>query len=108
MGRCVLRFLSHAGSFAWVVQVFSMGRERFRLQVRLLALAALVGIVAGLGAIVFLLCHAGCRALRTGRCRRLFRRAASRRRTCDVMAARTDTSVLSLAPAGDPDAWAGS
>ncbi len=53
MGRRLLRFLSYAGSFAWVLQVFSMGRERFRSQVRLLALAALVGIVAGLGAIVF-------------------------------------------------------
>ena len=39
--------------FAWVPEVLSLGRERFRSQVRLLGLAALVGIVAGLGAIVF-------------------------------------------------------
>ncbi len=53
MGRRLQRFLSHARSFAWVPEVFAIGRERFRSQVRILALAALVGVVAGLGAIVF-------------------------------------------------------
>ena len=47
------RFFSLGSFFAWVPEVLSLGRERFRSQVRLLGLAALVGIVAGLGAIVF-------------------------------------------------------
>ena len=54
MERRNMRFFPSVGSFfAWVPQVLSLGRERFRSQVRLLGLAALVGIVAGLGAIVF-------------------------------------------------------
>src|SRR5208283_4807084 len=48
-----MRFFSPGSFFAWVPEVLSLGRERFRSQVRLLGLAALVGIVAGLGAIVF-------------------------------------------------------
>ena len=37
----------------WFSGAFSVGSERLRGQVRLLALASLVGIVAGLGAIGF-------------------------------------------------------
>ena len=53
MSHRLSAFFSRASSFAWVPQVLSIGRARFRAQVRLLALAALVGIVAGVGAIVF-------------------------------------------------------
>ena len=54
MERRFMRLFFSLGSFfAWVPEVLSLGRERFRSQVRLLGLAALVGIVAGLGAIVF-------------------------------------------------------
>ena len=53
MKRRFMRF-PFSGSFsAWVPEVLSLGRERFRSQIRLLGLAALVGVVAGLGAIVF-------------------------------------------------------
>jgi len=37
----------------WFPQLFQLGSARIRSQVRLLALAGLVGIVAGVGAIVF-------------------------------------------------------
>jgi len=37
----------------WVPQFLKFGENRFRSQLRLLGLAALVGVVAGLGAIVF-------------------------------------------------------
>jgi CIC family chloride channel protein len=39
----------------WIPEVFRLGRRRIRAQVRLLGLAVLVGVVAGLGAIVFYL-----------------------------------------------------
>ena len=39
--------------FGWLPGVFRLGGDRIRSQVRLLALASLVGVVAGLGAIVF-------------------------------------------------------
>ena len=39
----------------WFPQIFLLAERRFRTQVRLLGLAVLVGIVAGLGAIVFYL-----------------------------------------------------
>ncbi len=53
MNHRFVRFFSPGSFFAWIPEVFGLGRERFRSQVRLLGLAALVGIVAGLGAIVF-------------------------------------------------------
>jgi len=53
MERRFMRVFSRKRFFAWVPEVLILGRERFRSQVRLLGLAALVGIVAGLGAIVF-------------------------------------------------------
>ncbi len=37
----------------WIPQIVKLSQNRFRTQIRLLGLAALVGIVAGLGAIVF-------------------------------------------------------
>jgi CBS domain-containing protein len=44
---------SRKGVLGWVPQVVKLGQNRYRTQIRLLALSALVGIVAGLGAIVF-------------------------------------------------------
>ena len=51
VASCVCFFLGEL--FCLGSRSLSLGRERFRSQVRLLGLAALVGIVAGLGAIVF-------------------------------------------------------
>jgi CIC family chloride channel protein len=39
--------------FGWLPQIVKLSHNRYRAQVRLFALAALVGIVAGVGAIVF-------------------------------------------------------
>ncbi|MHB1035508.1 MAG: chloride channel protein [Pirellulales bacterium] len=52
----VLRWVRFLASFLfmrWVPEFLTFGRRQFRPQVRLLALAVLVGIVAGLGAILF-------------------------------------------------------
>jgi CIC family chloride channel protein len=43
------------GFFGWLPQVVKLSQNRYRAQVRLFALSALVGIVAGLGAIGFYL-----------------------------------------------------
>ncbi len=53
MNRRFMRFFSRGSFFAWVPEVLSLGGKRFRSQIRLLGLAALVGVVAGLGAVVF-------------------------------------------------------
>lgn len=45
--------LDLAHPLQWVPQLLRLGRERFRNQVRLLAAAALVGVVAGVGALAF-------------------------------------------------------
>jgi hypothetical protein len=50
----LLRHLATLGHIlGWFPQILKLGGSRYRTQVRLLALAGLVGIVAGLGAIVF-------------------------------------------------------
>ena len=41
------------GILGWIPQIVKLSQNRFQAQIRLLELAALVGIVAGLGAIVF-------------------------------------------------------
>lgn len=41
------------GILGWIPEIVKLSQNRFRSQIRLLGLAALVGIVAGLGAIVF-------------------------------------------------------
>ena len=45
--------MSVNGILGWIPQIVKLSQNRFRTQIRLLGLAALVGIVAGLGAIVF-------------------------------------------------------
>ena len=47
------RFVDLSGIFGWIPQIAKLSHNRFRAQIRMLGLAALVGIVAGLGAIVF-------------------------------------------------------
>ena len=47
------RFVAVTEMLGWIPQILKLSQNRFRTQVRLLVLAALVGIVAGLGAIVF-------------------------------------------------------
>ena len=47
------RLASVNGILGWIPEIVKLSQNRFRSQIRLLALAALVGIVAGLGAIVF-------------------------------------------------------
>ena len=47
------RVVSLSGILGWIPQIVKLSQNRFRAQIRLLGLAALVGIVAGLGAIVF-------------------------------------------------------
>jgi CIC family chloride channel protein len=44
--------------FRWFPEFWELGRKRLRAQARLLALCLVVGVVAGLGAVVF---HAACR-----------------------------------------------
>ena len=44
---------SHSHPLAWIPEVVRLGQSRIRAQARLLGLAILVGLVAGLGAIVF-------------------------------------------------------
>ena len=39
--------------FRWFPEFWELGRKRLRPQARLLALALLVGVIAGLGAVVF-------------------------------------------------------
>jgi CIC family chloride channel protein len=41
------------GILGWIPQILKLSQDRFRAQLRLFGLAALVGVVAGLGAIVF-------------------------------------------------------
>ncbi len=45
--------LSLNGVVSWIPQIVKLSQNRFRAQIRLLGLAALVGVIAGLGAIVF-------------------------------------------------------
>ena len=47
------RLVSMNGIFGWIPEMVKLSQNRFRTQIRLLGLSALVGIVAGLGAIVF-------------------------------------------------------
>ena len=47
------RFVSVNGILGWIPEIVKLSQNRFRTQIRLLGLSALVGIVAGLGAIVF-------------------------------------------------------
>ena len=47
------RLLSMNGILGWIPEMVKLSQNRFRTQIRLLGLSALVGIVAGLGAIVF-------------------------------------------------------
>ena len=47
------RFVSVNGILGWIPEIVKLSQNRFRSQIRLLGLAALVGVVAGLGAIVF-------------------------------------------------------
>ena len=47
------RLVSMNGILGWIPEMVKLSQNRFRTQIRLLGLAALVGIVAGLGAIVF-------------------------------------------------------
>ena len=44
---------SHTGVLGWFPEFLELGRRRMHAQVRLLGLAVLVGIVAGLGAMLF-------------------------------------------------------
>ena len=44
---------SLSGIFGWIPQIAKLSHNRFRAQIRMLGLSALVGVVAGLGAIVF-------------------------------------------------------
>jgi CIC family chloride channel protein len=53
MNARLVRLVSRNGILGWIPQVAKLSQDRFRAQIRLLALAALVGVVAGLGAIVF-------------------------------------------------------
>ena len=47
------RLVSPNGILGWIPEAVKLSDTRFRAQIRLLGLAALVGVVAGLGAIVF-------------------------------------------------------
>ncbi len=47
--------LSLTRAFGWLPQIVKLSQNRYRAQVRLFALAALVGVVAGIGAIGFYL-----------------------------------------------------
>jgi chloride channel protein, CIC family len=47
------RLVSAHGILGWLPQIVKLSQDRYRTQIRLLGLAALVGFVAGLGAIVF-------------------------------------------------------
>ncbi len=53
MGRHDKETNNGARYFAWFPEFLQFGQRRIRVQVRLLGLAMLVGVVAGLGAIVF-------------------------------------------------------
>ena len=53
MNARLARVLSRKGILGWIPQISKLSQNRFRTQIRLLGLAALVGVVAGLGAIVF-------------------------------------------------------
>ena len=53
MNSRLSRRLSVNGILGWIPQIVKLSQNRYRAQIRLLALAALVGVVAGLGAIVF-------------------------------------------------------
>jgi CIC family chloride channel protein len=45
--------VSLSGILGWIPQIVRLSQNRFRAQIRLLGLSALVGVVAGLGAVVF-------------------------------------------------------
>ncbi len=66
---------------AWLPEIAILRSDRIRSQVRLLALAGLVGIVAGLGAIVFYVATRAVEHYALGVGRRLLPRAAAGRRT---------------------------
>jgi chloride channel protein, CIC family len=53
MRRIQMPSVSFSSMLHWVPEFLKFGQKRFRTQVRLLGLAASVGVVAGLGAIVF-------------------------------------------------------
>jgi CIC family chloride channel protein len=55
MNARLARLASPKGILGWIPQIGKLSHNRFRAQIRLLGLAALVGVVAGLGAIVFYL-----------------------------------------------------
>jgi CIC family chloride channel protein len=55
MNRVFTALSSMRGARGWLPQIVKLSQNRFRAQVRLFALAALVGIVAGVGAIGFYL-----------------------------------------------------
>ena len=74
------RVVSLSGILGWIPQIVKLSQNRFRAQIRLLGLAALVGVVAGLGAIVF---YVGTRVVEhyaLGVLAGYYPRAASRRR----------------------------
>ena len=54
------RLVPAVGILGWIPQIVKLSQSRFRSQIRLLGLAALVGVVAGLGAIVFYVGHPRC------------------------------------------------
>ena len=53
MVRRLSCLVSVNGILGWIPEIVKLSQNRFRSQIRLLGLAALVGVVAGLGAIVF-------------------------------------------------------
>ena len=55
MKALLLPLATMNGFFGWLPQIVKLSQNRYRTQVRLFALAALVGIVAGVGAIGFYL-----------------------------------------------------
>ena len=53
MVKKALAFIRRKSLLGWLPEVFNIGQKHIRAQVRMLGLAMLVGVVAGLGAIVF-------------------------------------------------------
>ena len=88
---------------AWIPEIVQLGQRRVRGQVRLLGLAMLVGVVAGLGAIVFYVATRVAERLRAGRTGRLPSAAAARRGGGHCLASRRGATLrpwlLLLVPA---------
>ena len=92
----------HRRPLAWIPELFLLGQKRVRGQVRLLGLAILVGVVAGLGAIVFYVATRAAERYALGVVVG-YSPASPRRRGPPFVASHAQSHPPPLAPAADSD-----